>query len=163
MTAFLQQAEVWTALAFFLVLFFSWRPVRDNILPHLDERAAAIARNIEEVKENYEEMQRSAREVREKMRVSDKEVEAILENGQIAAKEYHHRAMTDCDEAVVARKKAAENRIARMEIQAVEDIRRHLIDRCMDALEKRLADDFSPQRDHDLIGASLDRFSRPLH
>lgn len=162
MTEIFQQAEFWTALALFLVLFFTWKPVRDVLLPHLDERSAAIAQDIEEVRVAFEQIQRSSLEAREKLNRSEFKVQEILANGKATAAQQHQRTLAQAQKDIATRQALSKEKIRQMEIRALDSLRDYIIRQSIQKVRKQLDEKVSVSLDQAMIARSIQHLPKDI-
>jgi F-type H+-transporting ATPase subunit b len=137
----LAMAEFWVAVAFvaFVLILFYYK-VPGLIAKALDERAAAIRKELDEARRLREEAQALLADYQRKHRSAGQEAEAIVEQARREAEAFAAETRKALAETVERRRKQAEDKIARAEAQAVEDVRAAAIDMAIAAAEKLLRD-----------------------
>ena len=135
----LAMAEFWVAVAFFaFLLILAYYKVPQLIAKALDDRAAAIRKELDEARRLREEAQALLADYQRKHRNAGQEAEALVEHARREAEAFAsetRRALTD---TVERRRRQAEEKIARAETQAVEDVRAAAVDMAIAAAEKIL-------------------------
>jgi F-type H+-transporting ATPase subunit b len=137
----LAMAEFWVAVAlaaFVLILFYYKVP--GLIAKALDERAAAIRKELDEARRLREEAQALLADYQRKHRSAGQETEAIVEQARREAEAFAAETRKALAETVQRRRKQAEDKIARAEAQAVEDVRAAAVDMAIAAAERILRD-----------------------
>jgi F-type H+-transporting ATPase subunit b len=135
----LQMAEFWVAVAFVaFVLILLYYKVPALIAKTLDDRAAAIRKELDEARRLREEAQDLLADYQRKHRNAGQEAESIVEQARREAEAFASETRKSLAEAVERRRKQAEDRIARAEAQAVEDVRAAAVDMAVAAAEKIL-------------------------
>src|SRR5581483_4142059 len=126
--AMLQMAEFWVGVAFvvFVVILLYYK-VPGLITKALDERAQAIRKELDEARRLRAEAQNQLADYQRKHRRVGQEAEALA-----------HETRTSLREARERRSKAAEEKIARAEPQAVDEVRASAIEVAVTAAEKIL-------------------------
>jgi F-type H+-transporting ATPase subunit b len=135
----LQEAEFWVAIAFLVfVAVMLYYKVPGLIAKSLDERAAGIRKELDEARRLREEAQSLLADYQRRHRNAGREAEAIVEQARREAEAYAAETRKALAEAVERRRKLAEDKIARAEAQAVEDVRAAAVDMAVAAAEKIL-------------------------
>ena len=135
----LQTAEFWVGVsfvAFLLVLVYYKVPAL--IAKALDDRAAAIRKELDEARRLREEAQSLLIDYQKKHRNAGQEAEAILEQARREAEAYAHEIQSALADTLERRTKQAEEKIARAEAQAVDEVRAAAVDTAMAAAERIL-------------------------
>jgi F-type H+-transporting ATPase subunit b len=135
----LQMAEFWVAVAFVaFLLILAYYKVPALIARVLDDRAAAIRKELDEARRLREEAQSLLADYQKKHRNAGQEAEAIVEQARREAEAFAAETRKSLAETVERRRKQAEDKIARAEAQAVEDVRAAAVDMAIAAAEKIL-------------------------
>ncbi len=135
----LQSAEFWVGVSFvgfFLILFYYKVPAL--IAKALDDRADAIRKELDEARRLREEAQSLLADYQKKHRNAGQEADAIVEQARREAQLYAEETRAALAEALERRTKQAEDKIARAEAQAVDDVRAAAVDMAIAAAEKVL-------------------------
>jgi F-type H+-transporting ATPase subunit b len=135
----LRTAEFWVAVSFvgfFLILFYYKVPAL--IAKALDDRADAIRKELDEARRLREEAQSLLADYQKKHRNAGQEADAIVEQARREAQLYAEETRAALAEALERRTKQAEDKIARAEAQAVDDVRSAAVDMAIAAAEKVL-------------------------
>ena len=135
----LQMAEFWVAVAFvaFLLILLYYR-VPALIAKALDARAQEIRRELDEARRLREEAQSLLADYQKKHRNVGQEADTILDQARREAEAFAHETRVSLKETLERRTKQAEDKIARAETQAVDEVRAAAIDVAMAAAEKIL-------------------------
>jgi F-type H+-transporting ATPase subunit b len=135
----LMSAEFWVGVAFvaFMLLLFYYK-VPALIATALDDRAAAIRKELDEARRLREEAQNLLADYQKKHRNAGQEADAIVEHARREAQLYAEETRTALAEALERRTRQAEEKIARAEAQAVDDVRSAAVDMAIAAAEKVL-------------------------
>jgi F-type H+-transporting ATPase subunit b len=132
-------AEFWVAIAFIaFLLILVYYKVPGLIAKALDDRAAAIRKELDEARRLREEAQTLLADYQRKHRNAGHEAEAIVEQARREAEVFAAETRKSLSESVERRRKQAEEKIARAEAQAVEDVRAAAVDMAIAAAEKIL-------------------------
>jgi F-type H+-transporting ATPase subunit b len=135
----LAMAEFWVAVAFVaFLLILAYYKVPALIGKALDDRAAAIRKELDEARRLREEAQSLLADYQRKHRNAGQEAEAIVEQARREAEAFSAETRKALAEKVERRRRQAEEKIARAEAQAVEDVRAAAVDMAIAAAEKIL-------------------------
>jgi F-type H+-transporting ATPase subunit b len=134
-----EMAEFWVAVAFgaFLVIMLYYR-VPKLIAKSLDERADAIRKELDEARRLREDAQNLLADYQKKHRNVGQEADAILDLARREAEAFAHETRTSLKDSLERRTQQAEDKIARAETQAVDEVRAAAIEVALAAAEKIL-------------------------
>jgi len=133
-------AELWVAVSFVIfigVLVYVGAP--GKILGALDARSAKIKAELDEARALREEAQRLLADYKRKREEAEREAEAIVANARRDAEIYAADAKAKAEDFVARRTRAAEQKIALAEGQAVAEVRAAAADAAVAAAERVLA------------------------
>jgi F-type H+-transporting ATPase subunit b len=135
----LRTAEFWVAVSFvvFLAVLVYYK-VPGLIAKALDDRAATIRKELDEARRLREEAQSLLADYHKKHRNAGQEAEAIIEQARREAEAYAHETRAALADTLERRTRQAEEKIARAEAQAVDEVRAAAVDMAMAAAEKIL-------------------------
>jgi F-type H+-transporting ATPase subunit b len=135
----LAMAEFWVAVAFVaFLLILAYYKVPALIAKALDDRAGAIRKELDEARRLREEAQSLLADYQKKHRNAGQAAEAIVEQARREAEAFSAETRKALAETVERRRRQAEDKIARAEAQAVEDVRAAAVDMAIAAAEKIL-------------------------
>ena len=132
-------AEFWVAVAFvvFLAILVYYK-VPALIAKALDERAEAIRKELDEARRLREEAQKLLADYQKKHRNVGQEADAIVEQARREAEAFAHETRACLKDTLERRTKLAEDKIARAEAQAVDEVRASAVEAAMAAAERIL-------------------------
>ncbi len=135
----LGMAEFWVAVAFvaFLLILVYYK-VPKLIAKALDDRAEAIRKELDEARRLREEAQTLLADYQKKHRNVGQEADAIVEQARREAEAFAHETRASLKDTLERRTRLAEDKIARAEAQAVDEVRASAIDVALAAAEKIL-------------------------
>lgn len=135
----LRSAEFWVAVSFvgFLAVLAYYK-VPALIAKALDDRAAAIRKELDEARRLREEAQNLLSDYQKKHRQVGEEAEAIIGQGRREAAAYAQETRAALSESMERRTRQAEEKIGRAEAQAVDDVRSAAVDAALAAAERIL-------------------------
>ena len=158
------EPEFWVAVSFFLFLGLAiYLGVHKKLATALDNRAAAIAKELDEARRLREEAQAVLADYRKKQGEVETEVAAIV---NLAAKEAESLAAetrVSMKEHFERRTKLAEDKIARAEAQAIADVRGAAVDAAVVAAESIIAAKLTSDAAAKLVGKSIDSLKSKLN
>ncbi len=134
-----RMAEFWVAVSFvaFLLILLYYK-VPAMIGKMLDERAEGIRKELDEARRLREEAQRLLADYQQKHRNAGQEAEAIVEQARREAESFAHETRAGLKDTLERRTRLAEDKIARAEAQAVDEVRAAAVELAVAAAEKIL-------------------------
>ena len=130
----LQDTSFWVLIAFIIVIgVFIRAGVHKTIANGLDKRAQTIADEINEARKMREEAQELLATYQRRQREAENEAASIIEAAKKDAKRLTEEARVKINEQTERRTKAAEEKIARAEAQALSEVRAQAADLAVDA------------------------------
>lgn len=132
-------AEFWVAVAFvvFLLILVYYKVPR-LVAKALDDRAEAIRKELDEARRLREEAQALLADYQKKHRNVGQEADAILEQARREAEAFANETRAALKDTLERRTRLAEDKIARAEAQAVDEVRASAIDVAVAAAERIL-------------------------
>jgi F-type H+-transporting ATPase subunit b len=135
----LRTAEFWVAIAFVVFLgVLAYYKVPGLIAKALDDRAATIRKELDEARRLRDEAQDLLNDYQKKHRNAGLEAETIARQAREEAEAYARETRAALAEALERRTRQAEDKIARAEAQAVDEVRAAAVDSALAAAEKLL-------------------------
>jgi F-type H+-transporting ATPase subunit b len=132
-------ADFWVLISFLLFMgILVWKGVPAMIGKSLDQRAAAIRNELDEARRLREEAQQLLADYQRKTREAEDEARTIVEAAKHEAEVLAAETRKALAEQVERRTKAAEDKIARAEAQALSDVRAAAVDLAVKASESIL-------------------------
>jgi F-type H+-transporting ATPase subunit b len=152
----LAMAEFWVAVAFVaFVAILIYYKVPKLIAKALDERAEAIRKDLDEARHLREEAQSLLADYQKKHRNVGQEAEAIIDLARREAEALAHETRVSLKQTLERRTKLAEDKIARAEAQAVDEVRASAVDVAVAAAEKILREKMTGSGGAALIDQSI--------
>lgn len=133
-----------------VILIALWKKVPAAIAGGLDNKIAAIKRQLDEAKALRAEAETLRDEYRRKIAGAEKDAEAMVANAQREADAILAKAEDDSKAMVERRKRMAEDKIAAAEREAVEDVRAHAASAAAIAARKLIAEKHDADADRKL-------------
>jgi len=161
---FFKEAETWVGLGFVIIIaILLWRRVPAFIGARLDQRAAAISRELDEATRLRAEAEAILAEYKRKAQNAEKEAESILTEAKAEAERFAADARANLATQIERRGKQAQEKIAQAEAHAMAEIRALAADAAAAAAEKLIAARLDEQRAANLVSASLKDLSSKLN
>ncbi len=148
--------EFWVGVAFvaFLAILVYYK-VPALLAKALDERAAAIRTELDEARRLREEAQALLADYQRKHRNAGQEAEAIVEQARREAEAFANETRQSLAETLKRRSQHAEERIARAEAEAVQEVRTTAVEMAIAAAEKILRERAAGAAGSQLIDESI--------
>jgi len=149
-------ATFWALIG--LILFFAlmiYVKVPTKIGTSLDDRAAAISKELEEARKMREEAQALLSEYQRKRHEAESEAEAIIAEASSEAERLTAETNKALEEMIARRTKAAEDKIAQAENQAVAEVRSKAADIAVAAAEEILTAKVKDKVADDILSKSI--------
>jgi F-type H+-transporting ATPase subunit b len=152
----LGMAEFWVAVAFvaFLAILVYYK-VPGLVAKALDDRAETIRKELDEARRLREEAQALLADYQKKHRNLGQEADSIVEQARREAEAFAHETRAALKDTLERRTKLAEEKIARAEAQAVDEVRASAIDVAVAAAERILREKMAGTGGAALIDQSI--------
>ena len=129
-----EDTSLWVSLAFVFVVILFWRMgVHKTVSAALDKRAQKIADELDQARKLREEAQELLAQYQRRQRAAEDEAKEIIEQAKRDARRIESEAREKIDQQIARRAKAAEERIARAEAQAIAEVRGQAADLAVEA------------------------------
>ena len=159
----LNDPTFWVAVGFFVFVGLIVWKVRQPMLEGLDARAERIKSELDEAQRLREEAQKALAEYKRKQRDAAKEAETMLAHAKREAKLIREEATEDLKAVLRRRERAAVEKIAQAETQAIQEVRSQAVDIAMAATAKLLSENVDPGRDQAMVDQAIRDLSGKLH
>lgn len=134
-----RMAEFWVAVAFVaFILVLLYYKVPKLVAKALDDRADAIRAELDEARRLREDAASLLADYQKRHRNAGAEAEAILDQARREAEVFAATTRRSLTEMAERRTRQAEDKIARAETQAIDDVRAAAVDMAIAAAEKIL-------------------------
>ena len=148
--------EFWVGVAFLgFVALLMYYKVPGLIAKALDGRANALRKEIEEARKLRDEAANLLADYKRRLGDAQKEADAIVEHAKREAAMLAAESRASLTEMMQRRSKAAEDKIARAQAQALADVRSAAIDAAVGAAHGVIGAKLTGQAGHDLVGRSI--------
>lgn len=147
-----ENPETWVAVGFLIFIgLVVYLKVPAMVTKALDERADRIRNELDEARKIREEAQALLAEYQRKQNDAAKEAESIIAQAREDADVFAREARSKLTESLERRRKLAEDKIARAEADAIEDVRRYAADVAVAAASQLLDQEISDAKAKNLI------------
>jgi F-type H+-transporting ATPase subunit b len=161
---FLKEPETWVGLGFVIIIgLLLYRRVPAFVGGRLDQRAAAISRELDEAMRLRTEAEAVLAEYKRKAANAEKEAESILTEAKAEAERFAAEARANLTAQIERRGKQAQEKIAQAEAHAMAEIRALAADAAAAAAEKLIAAKMDEQRTASLVSESLKNLASKLN
>ncbi len=155
-TPFLLDTATWVLIPFLIVVFLFWRMGAHKMLGSaLDKRSIEIADELDQARTLREEAQELLAKYQRRQREAEDEAKAIIDQAKRDAKRMNEEMRTKLEEQMERRAKAAEEKIARAEAQAIAEVRNKTADLAIAAAEKIVRDRVEGQAQNALVEKAI--------
>jgi F-type H+-transporting ATPase subunit b len=156
--------EFWVMISFigFVALILYYR-VPAIIGRALDARAEAIRKELDEARRLREEAQALLADYQRKSREAEDEAKSIIDQAKREAEILADETRKSLQESLERRTKAAEEKIARAEAQAISDVRATAVDTALAASQKILSTKVTGDTGNTLIDESIRNLKSKLN
>lgn len=159
----LNDPTFWVAIAFFVFAGLMIWKARKPVLDGIDARAERIKAELDEAQRLREEAQKTLAEYKRRQRDAAKETEDVLASARHEAELLRKQAADDLQQTLARREKAALEKIAQAEAQAVQDVRAQAVDIAIAATGKLLSESVDPSRDQAMVDQAIKDLGQKLH
>ncbi|WP_158043888.1 F0F1 ATP synthase subunit B [Skermanella pratensis] len=158
-----QAAEFWVAVAFFIFLFFAFRPGAKALTAMLDDRADKIRQELEEAQRLREDAQSTLASYQRRQRDALKEAEDIIAHAREEAERLRLHAAADLDASMKRREAQAMDKIAQAEALALQEVKSLTVDLAIAASGRLIAENMDASQSAKLVDAAIADLPRNLH
>lgn len=163
MQALLHEPKIWIALSFVLFMVGFVRYALPFILKGLDDRSAAIQRELEEAVRLRESAQAILADYQKKQKDMIAQAEALLQRAKKEAENMKKQAQEDLKESIERRTRIAHEKIARAQADAISDIQANVVDVTIAAAEQIITEHMKEESSDATIELALKDIKRILH
>jgi F-type H+-transporting ATPase subunit b len=156
--------EFWVLASFVLFIgLLVYLKVPGKVAALLDERAARIAKELDEARKLREEAQGLLADYERKRRDAEKEAEAIIAQAREEAEVFAVETRQKLAETIERRGRLAEEKIAQAEVQAVKEVRAAAAELAIAAATRIIAGEVQGAKADQLVDDSIASLKDRLH
>lgn len=160
----LEEEDFWEFLGLLVVIgAFLWWRVPAFVAAHLDRRAEAIAKELEQASQIRHEAEQVLIEYRQKASAAKSEAEHILRETKEEAERFAAEARAQLQAQMERRAKLAEQQIAQAEARAMLEIREAAANAAVAAAERIIAARLDEQKSRALVQNSIQDLGAKLN
>ena len=157
-----EDPKFWTFIAFIIFILAMIKPTKNMVLTNLDSRIDTIRKSIEE----SEKLKEEAHQLLINIKKNKKNLEKDIENIQFEAKEkitsIKNEITEKFEKQVTRRKIIAEQQIKSLEIEAISEIKKQIIDDSINQALEIIKTNLSPQLKERFIKKSIKELNLSL-
>ena len=157
-----EDPKFWTFIAFIIFILAMIKPTKNMVLTNLDSRIDTIRKSIEA----SEKLKVEALQLLINIKKNKKNLEKDIENIQFEAKEkitsIKNEITEKFEKQVTRRKIIAEQQIKRLEIEAISEIKKQIIDDSINQALEIIKTNLSPQLKERFIKKSIKELNLSL-
>ncbi len=161
--ALANDANLWMLFSFVIFLFILVQAGKAAMGSVVDERIAAIKKELENAENLHTESQELLAQYQRKHANAVKEAEEIIENVGQYANKIRKQAKEELKNNLQRREEQLQERIERMKENAIVEIQRYAADIAIDATRDIILKEFDKKADKALIDESVKVVSTKIH
>lgn len=159
-----QDPSAWVSLGFLLVVgLFAYMGLHKKLASMLDKRAQEIADELDRARALRDEAQELLAKYQRRQREAEDEAESIIEQAKIDAERIAAEARAKIEEQLDRRAKAAEDKIARAETQALAEVRGQTVEIAIEAAREIIRNRMDQGAQSALAERAIDELRSKLH
>lgn len=152
----------WVAISFVIFVALAVRYALPMIVKGLDGRAAKIREQLEQATKLRQEAEALLESYKQKQKEMLKEAEKTVADAKIEVERMKQRAEIDLKASIDRRSEQANEKIARMEKDAVEQVREHIVDVAISATRLLVGEQLKSTKEDPTISRALEQIQK-LH
>lgn len=155
---------MWVFLALCIIIGAAiWKGIHKVMAKALDDRAAAISKELDDAKTLHEEAQALLASYQRKQAEAEELAKSIVEQARKDAESMAKQAREDLKERLARRAEQAEAKIANAEKQAMADVKARAVEIASKAAEAIIRDQFKAADHNALIKDGISQMSKILN
>ena len=163
MGALLHSPEFWVAVGFVILMVAIAKPMGRAFATMLDARSSRIKQTLDEAAQLREEAQHLLVEHQKKQRNAVRETEEMLAKAKQQAERFVAEATANLENTLKRREEMAQEKIARAEAEAVQQVREIAVDVAVAAAQKLIAEKLDDGSRSTLIDSAISELPDKLH
>jgi len=163
-TPFWADTAFWVMVGFAIVIgLFVYMGVHKIMAKGLDERAQKIADELDSARRMREEAQELLAQYQRRQREAEDEAQGIIDQAKKDATRMAEETREKINDQIARRAKAAEDKIARAEAQALAEVRQQTADLAIDTAREIIKSRVDQGAQSALIERAIDELRTKLH
>lgn len=160
--AWYQDPTSWVAISFVIFMALSAKYIFPIVIKGLDSRAAKIKEQLEQATKLRQEAEALLAEYKRQQKDMLAEAEKTLENAKVEVERMKQRAEIDLKTSIDRRTEQANEKIARLEKDAVDQVREHIVDVAISATRLLVGEQLKASKEDPTLSRALDQIQK-LH
>lgn len=152
----------WVAISFVIFMALAAKYIFPIVIKGLDSRAAKIKEQLEQATKLRQEAEALLAEYKRQQKDMLAEAEKTLANAKVEVERMRERAEQDLKSAIDRRTEQANEKIARLEKDAVDQVREHIVDVAISATRLLVGEQLKANKEDPAISRALDQIQK-LH
>ena len=162
-SAFLQSADTWIAASFIICVALAVKFLMPMIGRGLDNRAAKIRDQLEQASRLRAEAEVLLATYQKQQEELLQEAETIIAAAQRDAAELRKRAAEELKQSLDRRNQQAQEKIARAEQEAIEQIRTQIVETAITGARAKVSSQLQQQHDDQAVDRAIAAISQQIH
>ena len=158
----LEKDATWVAIGFILfILLLIYFKIPNQIIKILDDRSKKIKDELDEAKRLREEAQTILSEFQKKNTEAEQTAKTIIDNAKKLAKNYEKEAKEKFDQNVVRKKKLLDEKLNRLESDAINQIKDNITDIVLETVKSSVkGSNIKPKVSQDIIDQGIEQIGK---
>lgn len=152
----LTDTSLWVAISFVVFTLFVFKKAQKALYAKLDTRIIDIKNEIDTAESMRIQAQELLAQYQRKQRDAVQESEDIIENAKRHAREIQRNAEKELEASMARKEIQMQERLKRMEEQAIADMRNQAVEKAMAATRQILAQELAKKKGSDLIDVAIE-------
>lgn len=153
----------WVAVSFVIFIFLAFKPVRNMLIKMLDERAAKIHKELEEVTKLKDQALKTLSEYQTRQKDIEIEIRDIVSNAEKEIEKLQRNAEIEINNSFNNRTKRIADRINSQETKIINDFRYQAVDIAVTVVKEVIKDSLQEEVADNLITSSVNDLSKTIH
>lgn len=158
----LTDTSLWVAISFIVFTLFVFNKAKKALCTKLDTRIIDIKNEIDTAESMRIQAQELLAQYQRKQRDAVQEAEEIIEHAKRHAREIQRTAEKELEASMARKEIQMQERLKRMEEQAIADMRNQAIEKAMAATRQILAEELAKKKGSDLIDEAIDGLNKQI-
>ena len=158
----LEKDATWVAIGFILfILLLIYFKIPNQIIKILDDRSKKIKDELDEAKRLREEAQTILSEFQKKNTEAEQTAKTIIDNAKKLAKNYEKDAKDKFDQNVVRKKKLLDEKLNRLENDAINQIKDNITDIVLETVKNSVkGNNIKPKVSQKIIDQGIEQIGK---
>jgi F-type H+-transporting ATPase subunit b len=163
MTELVQDANFWVLVSFLIFLAVAWHYGRAAALGKLDDKINNIKKELEEAERIRVDAQELLAEYQRKHKDAMSEADQIIADAKKHAEDVRAKAEDDMNKAQARRQEQLDEKLARIEQNAIQEIEAYTAKIAVNAARQILTDKMDSKTDKDIMANVMNTMSKTIN